>query len=100
MIWRALTIERDDQRSHLFLQRAATYAFFRGGLDRKLQLLTAPGAHAIVGTAGRPGVISDAEIEAIRLAVDSRFNVEPHPFLQCGDRVRIQSGPLTGLEGI
>ena len=74
--------------------------FFRGGLDRKLQLLTAPGVHAIVGTAGRPGVIPDAEIEAIRWAVNSRLNVEPHPFLQCGDKMRIKSGPLAGLEGL
>ena len=89
-----------DRAKQLSLPLFPCYVFFRGGLDRKLQLLTAPGAHAIVGTAGRPGVISDAEIEAIRLAVDSRFNVEPHPFLHCGDQVRIQSGPLAGLEGI
>jgi transcription antitermination factor NusG len=89
-----------DRNKQLSLPLFPCYVFFRGGLDRKLQLLTAPGAHAIVGTAGRPGVISDAEIESIRQAVDSRFNVEPHPFLQCGDRVRIKSGSLAGLEGI
>jgi transcription antitermination factor NusG len=26
--------------------------------------------------------------------------VEPHPFLKCGDRVRVKSGPLEGVEGI
>jgi transcription antitermination factor NusG len=89
-----------DRDKQLSLPLFPCYVFFRGGLERKIQLLTAPGVHGIVGTAGRPGVISDAEIEAIRVAVDSRFNIEPHPFLQCGDRVRIRSGPLAGLEGI
>jgi len=28
------------------------------------------------------------------------LQVEPHPFLKCGDRVRIKSGPLEGIEGI
>jgi transcription antitermination factor NusG len=89
-----------DRNKQLSLPLFPCYVFFRGGLDRKLQLLTAPGVHAIVGTAGRAGVISDAEIDAIRLAVESKFNVEPHPFLECGDRVRIQDGPLAGIEGI
>jgi len=25
--------------------------------------------------------------------------VEPHPFLRCGDRVRVTCGPLEGIEG-
>lgn len=89
-----------DRTKQLSLPLFPCYVFFRGGLDRKLQLLTAPGVHAIVGTAGRPGVIPDAEIEAIRWTVNSRLNVEPHPFLQCGDKMRIKSGPLAGLEGL
>jgi hypothetical protein len=28
------------------------------------------------------------------------LQVEPHPFLKCGDLVRIKSGPLEGIEGI
>jgi hypothetical protein len=32
--------------------------------------------------------------------VESPLQVEPHPFLQCGEIVRIRSGPLTGIEGI
>ena len=89
-----------DRTKQLSLPLFPCYVFFRGGLDRKLQLLTAPGVHTIVGTAGRPGVIPDAEIEAIRWVVNSRLKVEPHPFLQCGDEMRIESGPLAGLEGL
>jgi transcription antitermination factor NusG len=89
-----------DRNKQLQLPLFPCYVFFRGGLDRKLQLLTAPGVHGIVGTAGRAGTISDAEIDSIQRAVESKFSIEPHPFLECGDRVRIQGGPLAGIEGI
>lgn len=45
-------------------------------------------------------MIPRSEIEAIRRVVESRVKVEPHPFIKCGDRVRIKAGPLQGLEGI
>ena len=41
-----------------------------------------------------------SEIEAIRRVVESPVQAEPHPFLKCGDRVRVMAGPLRGLEGI
>jgi len=45
-------------------------------------------------------IVPDAEIEAIRRAVDGPFRVEPHPFLKCGQRVRVTRGSLEGVEGI
>ena len=45
-------------------------------------------------------MIPDSEIEAIRRMVGSPLKAEPHPFLKCGDRVRLRAGPLQGLEGI
>ena len=36
----------------------------------------------------------------MRRMVESSMRVEPHPFLKCGDRVRIKSGPLEGIRGI
>jgi hypothetical protein len=32
--------------------------------------------------------------------IESSLRVEPHPFLKCGDRVRVKFGPLEGVEGI
>jgi transcription antitermination factor NusG len=51
-------------------------------------------------TADRAAAIPDADIEAIRRAVDSPLKVEPHPFLRRGDWVRVKSGPLADIEGI
>ena len=30
----------------------------------------------------------------------AKLEAEPHPYLSCGDRVRVVAGPLAGLEGI
>ncbi len=42
----------------------------------------------------------EAEIDAIRKAVEGPFRVEPHPFLKCGERVRVIRGSLEGVEGV
>ena len=36
----------------------------------------------------------------LRRALAKGAKIEPHPFLKCGDWVRVKAGPLEGLEGI
>ena len=76
------------------------YVFLRGPISHWLPILTTVGVHTVVGFGGQPASISSGEIEAIRRVVESPVKVEPHPFLRCGDRVRVTAGPLRGLEGI
>lgn len=76
------------------------YVFLRNPLDRWLPILTTPGIHTVVGFGGERAVIPRSEIEAIRRMVESPVKAEPHPFLKCGDRVRLKAGPLQGLEGM
>ena len=45
-------------------------------------------------------VVPEDEILAIRRAVEGCYRVEPHPFLRCGERVRVTRGSLEGVEGI
>ncbi len=40
------------------------------------------------------------EIEQVRRAIEADVVLDPHPFLQAGQRVRVRSGPLRGIEGI
>jgi transcription antitermination factor NusG len=89
-----------DRRKALSLPLFPCYVFIHGGLDRKLQILKTPGVHGIVETAGQPGVVSQAEIAAIQRALENSMAIEPYPYLQCGNRVKLRSGPLSGLEGI
>jgi len=62
--------------------------------------MTTPGIHALVSTAGQPAAIPNVEIEAIRRAIESGAPVEPHPLLKCGEWVRVQCGPMEGIQGI
>ena len=76
------------------------YVFIRGGLDRRLQVVTTPGVHMILLRGEQVAVIPEAEIRAIRRAVEGPYRIEPHPFLKCGERVRVTRGSLEGVEGI
>jgi transcription antitermination factor NusG len=89
-----------DRTKILSLPLYPSYVFLRGGFDRRLQLLTTPGLVGVVSFSGRPGIIPEAEIEAIRRVITGRLRVEPCPFLKFGERVRVKSGPLEGIEGI
>ncbi len=89
-----------DRKKHLSLPLFPCYVFVRGSSERRVQVVSAPGVFSIVSIAGHPAPIPASQIDAIRLAVGSSLRVEPHPFLRCGDWVRIKSGPLTDVEGI
>jgi len=89
-----------DRQKEMLLPLFPNYVFIRGGLDRMLSIVTTPGVHSLVSWGARPADIPAEEIETVRRLVESPLQVEPHPFLKCGDLVRIKSGPLEGIEGI
>ena len=95
------SIRRWKDRSKLLsLPLFPCYVFVRGGMSRRSLVVTTPGVHMILCNGERIAVIPNEEIEAIRTAVDGPFRVEPHPFLKCGERVRVTRGSLEGLEGV
>jgi|tagenome__1003787_1003787.scaffolds.fasta_scaffold20986960_2 transcription antitermination factor NusG len=76
------------------------YVFCRGELARKPRLVSIPGVIGILRFAGVPAVISEAEIAALKAVVRSGVLVEPWAYVREGERVRVHSGLLTGVEGI
>jgi transcription antitermination factor NusG len=76
------------------------YLFCRVDLDRRLPLLTTPGVLEIVGYGRSPIPVAPSEIEAIQMLVASPAAYEPCAFMQRGQAVRFNRGPLAGLEGI
>jgi transcription antitermination factor NusG len=89
-----------DRTKLLFLPLFPCYVFLRGDLERRLDIMTTPGIHSLVSSAGQPLAIPPAEIDAIQRAVESGSHIEPHPLLKCGDWVRVKHGPLEGVRGI
>ncbi len=89
-----------DRSKMLTLPLFPCYVFVRGGIQRRLQVVTTPGVHMILFHGENVAVIPEAEVNAIRKAVEGPFRVEPHPFLKCGERVRVTRGSLEGVEGV
>src|ERR1700730_1840708 len=89
-----------DRTKLLSLPLFPCYVFLKGNLERRLDIMTTPGIHALVSIAERPAAIPPTEIEAIRRAVESGARIGPHPFLKCGEWMRVRSGPLAGIQGI
>lgn len=89
-----------DRRKLLSLPLFPGYVFVRGAIDRRLGIVSTPGVHMILTRGDGTAVIPEEEIEAIRRTLDAKFLVEPHPFLNTGDRVRVKRGALEGIEGI
>src|SRR5947208_10499662 len=75
------------------------YVFTRFTPADRIPILKTPSVISIVGIGGIPAPIDECEIAAIQRAVASGFGLSPHPFLQIGQRVRINGGSLYGLEG-
>jgi transcription antitermination factor NusG len=89
-----------DRQKMLSLPLFPCYVFVRGGLNRRLQVVTTPGVHMVLSHGEHVALIPEIEIQAIRKTLEGAFRVEPHPFLKCGERVRVIRGTLDGVEGI
>lgn len=76
------------------------YIFCRFDPGDRLAVLTAPGVVDLVGFGKTPERVPDQEIERVRRMVESGLLVTPHPFLNVGQTVLIERGPLAGLDGI
>lgn len=76
------------------------YIFCRFDPLYRLPILKTPGVIQIVGYNRVPTPLDESEIAAVRALVESGVSNQPWPFLAVGDRVRVQSGPLRGMEGI
>jgi transcription antitermination factor NusG len=58
------------------------------------------GVFGLVGAKGEGVPIPDDQIEAVRNLISGELPWSSHPFLKIGQRVRIRSGALNGLEGV
>ena len=76
------------------------YLFCRVDPTDRLPILTTPGVIRLLGDGRVPIPIEDGEIAALQMAVLAGIPLVPHAFWRAGQKGRIGSGPLTGVEGI
>jgi transcription antitermination factor NusG len=76
------------------------YLFCRFHPQERLPILTTPGVVQIVGRSRIPVPVDESEICAIQALVASGAPHRACAFLQEGDVVQIQSGPLAGISGV
>ena len=76
------------------------YLFCRFNPQNRLPILKTPGVIQVVSNSRSPIPVSDSEIEALKVASASGTHCEPWPYLEVGEIVRIETGPLRGCRGI
>ncbi len=75
------------------------YVFCRLEVTRRQNVVTTPGVVSILGFGKTPVPVPDIEISAVHRMLDSGLATTPWPYLKVGDRVLIDRGPLSGVEG-
>jgi transcription antitermination factor NusG len=91
-----------DRKKKVEAPLFSCYVFARFAPNRaeRLRVLRVEGVFSLVGAQGEGAPIPDDQIDAIRSLVGAGLPWASHPYLKIGQRVRIRSGALDGLEGI
>jgi len=89
-----------DRYKEIELPLFPGYVFCQLNPLNRLPVLSIPGVVHIVGVGQVPLPVDEAEIVAIQTAIRSGLPRQPWPFLQIGHKVRVEYGPLCGIEGI
>jgi len=76
------------------------YVFCRIDVADRLPVLTSTGVVGIVGIGKTPEPIEEREIAAIWAVMRSGLPAMPWPFVHPGDSIRVESGPLRGVQGV
>lgn len=92
--------EWSDRKKEVEQSLFPGYLFCRFEYSERRPVVVTPGVLQVVGCSRTPVPVENREIEALQLAVSSQVHSQPWPYLEMGERVRIHTGKLAGLEGI
>ncbi len=90
---------KNRQRVKVILPLFPTYVFARISSSERGKVLGSPGVLRIVGSSREPTPLPDCEIEFLRSDI-CRSRTEPYRELVVGEKVRVRSGVMRGLEGV
>lgn len=88
-----------DRRVRLQTPLFPSYVFTRINASHRNKVLCSPGVIRMLCFNGMPAPIDDAEIESVKRCLEQGTVLGSCPLLEVGDRVRVKSGVLEGLEG-
>jgi len=91
-----------DRKKQVELPLFSCYVFAKFAPNRaeRLHVLRVGGVLGLVGSQGEGSPIPPEQIDAVRNLVEGTTEWTPYPFLKIGQRVRVLSGALSGMEGI
>jgi len=91
-----------DRRKEIDFPLFPGYVFVRfpNASHTRLLVFQARGVIGFVGPNNKATAIPAQQIDAVRSLMDARVDIRPHPYLNVGQRIRIQNGALQGLEGV
>jgi transcription antitermination factor NusG len=97
--YETVRVWKNRQRVKTILPLFPTYLFVHIDLRERVRVLESPGVILIVGKGrGESVAIADSDIQMLRATVIAR-RVEPYRDLVIGEKVRVKSGMLQGVQG-
>lgn len=96
--YESFRVWKNRQRMKVVMPLFPTYLFVRINSRERSKVLQSPGVLQIVGNSREYLPVPDPEIECLRCSSQRRM-VEPYRELVVGEKVRIRSGVMCGVEG-
>jgi len=97
--YETLRIWKNRQRKKCILPLFPSYLFVRIGRGERGKVLQVPGVLHIVGNGRHSVPLEDAQVEFLRSGYRGK-NLEPYTDFVVGEKVRIETGVMQGVEGI
>ena len=97
--YETLRIWKNRQRKKCVLPLFPSYLFVRINQCERSTVLQAPGVLHIVGNGRHSVPLEDTQVEFLRSGFKGR-NLEPYTELVVGEKVRIETGVMQGVEGV
>jgi len=96
--YETVRVWKNRQRVKTILPLFPTYLFVHINVRERVRVLESPGVLQIVGNGRESVPVADADIETLRASVTARL-AEPYRDLVIGEKVRVKSGILQGVQG-
>src|SRR5438270_5830281 len=89
----------NDRKQIVHLPLFSGYLFVHIPIQNSRQVVTTSGVVEILGTAGVPTPLRHSEVVFIHSCREFGKQLQPHPFLKVGQRVRVRRGAFKDIEG-